>query len=89
MADNEDDLTFQVIVPAGGECREFELIASPKDTGEKLKKKIEKASGIPCDDMELFAMNPEGDSKQKWIFDDASLRQQEIQDSAVITVAVH
>lgn len=82
-----------MIVPKGGgsgECREFEVTADPKDTGEKLKKKIEKLCCIPAEDLELFAKNSDKeDEKSKWIYEDADLKTQEVRDGAVISVGVH
>lgn len=91
MTGGSEELNFLAIVPSGnGDCREFEITAEPKDSGEKLKKKIEKCCGIPADDLELFFKNQDvEDAKQKWIFEDATLKEQEIHDGAVITVGVH
>jgi len=90
MVQDGAELGLLVIVPAGGgDCREFDLFASSQDTGEKLKKKIEKACGIPADDMELFVKNAAPDAKQAWVVEDQSLQDQHILDSAIITVGVH
>jgi len=84
-----EDLNFLVIVPKGdGECREFELSAAPRDTGEKLKKRIEKLCSIPTDDQELFVKGSLTD-KPKWLFEDATLEEQDVVDNSIITVAVH
>mmetsp|Transcript_126973 Transcript_126973/g.353637 ORF Transcript_126973/g.353637 Transcript_126973/m.353637 type:complete len:287 (-) Transcript_126973:117-977(-) len=88
---SDEELTFLAIVPrGGGECVEFEVTASPKDTGEKLKKRIEKLCAIPSDDLELFFKNQNvPDAKQKWVYEDATLKDQELYDGAIITVGVH
>eukprot|EP00747_Dinoflagellata_sp_TGD_P092739 gnl/TRDRNA2_/TRDRNA2_165510_c0_seq1.p1 gnl/TRDRNA2_/TRDRNA2_165510_c0~~gnl/TRDRNA2_/TRDRNA2_165510_c0_seq1.p1 ORF type:complete len:220 (+),score=52.74 gnl/TRDRNA2_/TRDRNA2_165510_c0_seq1:79-738(+) len=90
---SDEELTLLAIVPrGGGECYEYEITCSPKDTGEKLKKKIEKACNVPTDSMELFAKNTspnDKEAKQKWLNDDQSLTLQEVYDGAVITVGVH
>jgi len=86
-----EELSLWIVVPkGGGECREFELTADPKETVEKLKKRIEKICGIPADDLELFAKNTDDEaSKQKWLTEDKALEVQEVRDGAVITVGVH
>lgn len=86
-----EDLNLWIVVPkGGGECREFELTADPKDTGEQVKKRIEKVCGIPSHDLELFAKNTDVEgSKQKWIVEDKSLASQEVRDGCIITVGVH
>ena len=42
---------------------EFEVGVLPKETAEKLKKKIEKLCGIPADDLELFCKNSEPEAE--------------------------
>mmetsp|Transcript_87186 Transcript_87186/g.255185 ORF Transcript_87186/g.255185 Transcript_87186/m.255185 type:complete len:287 (-) Transcript_87186:322-1182(-) len=91
MTTGDEELTFTAIVPTGsGECREFEITADPKETGEKVKKKIEKVCGVPADDLELFFKNEDvQDAKQKWMSEETSLKEQDVHDGAVITVGVH
>lgn len=89
--EEEEELCLLAIVPTGtGECREYDVSVRPSDSGEKLKKAIERCSGVPADDLELFVKNGDvPDAKQKWIFEDASLKEQDVHDGAVITVGVH
>mmetsp|Transcript_102801 Transcript_102801/g.265751 ORF Transcript_102801/g.265751 Transcript_102801/m.265751 type:complete len:285 (-) Transcript_102801:34-888(-) len=90
MAEEEEELRVVCIVPkGGGECREFEVDVLSKDTGEKVKKKIERVCGIPADDLELFAKNPEEGSKNQWLKKDESLALQNVRDGATISVGVH
>jgi len=82
--------TLTVIVPSGGgDCNEYQIECDPKDTGEKLKRRIEKACGVPPDDMELFCKNNDEDAKQKWLNEESTLEAMEVADGAVITVGVH
>jgi len=90
MTAGDEELSLVAIVPkGGGECREYEVTAEPKDTGEKLKKRIEKLCGVPADDLELFAKNAEEDAKPTWIREDGTLLEQDVRDGAIITVGVH
>merc|ERR1711982_42627 len=49
-----------------------------------------KLCGVPSDDMELFIKNMDvPEQKQKWVYEDATLKEQEIRDGALVTVGVH
>lgn len=89
-AGDAEELSLLAVVPSGsGECLEFQLDVSCGETGEKLKRKIEKLSGISADDMELFVKNQGEGATQKWVKEDETLKKQGIEDSAIITVGVH
>jgi len=86
-----EELSLIAIVPRGtGECMEYQISADPNDSGEKLKKRIEKICGVPPDDMELFLKNQDvQDAKQKWLNEEGTLKEQEVRDGAIITVGIH
>jgi len=87
---NIAEWTLKVIIPSGsGQCLEHEVNADPKDSGLKLKQRIEKICGIPTDDMELFARGDGEGCKQKWLAEDASLQEQEVVDGGQVAVGVH
>mmetsp|Transcript_15433 Transcript_15433/g.46302 ORF Transcript_15433/g.46302 Transcript_15433/m.46302 type:complete len:282 (-) Transcript_15433:117-962(-) len=90
MTGADEEMTLLCIVPrGGGECVEFEVGVLPKETADKLKKKIEKLCGIPADDLELFSKNSEPEAKNVWLRPDDMLGAQNVRDGAVITVGVH
>lgn len=84
-------MTLLVVVPkGGGDCHEIELTADPKDSVEKLKRRIESTCGIPADDLELFAKNTDAEGcKQCWLAEGKTLEAQDVRDRCVITVGVH
>jgi hypothetical protein len=83
--------TLTAIVPSGnGECMEYQIECGPKDTAEKLKKKVEKLCSIPVDDQELFCKNNDSEEcKQKWLNEEQTLEAQEVVDGAMVTIGVH
>jgi hypothetical protein len=69
---------------------EYQIDCSPNDTGEQLKRKIEKMCQIPSDDMELFCKNSDTeDCKPTWLNETDKLISQEVVDGALVTVGVH
>lgn len=85
-----EEVTVTCIVPrGGGDCYEYEVTAGTEETGEKLKKRLEKMCGVPSDDMELFCKNEGPDGKQKWLQEDQLLKDMDVRDGATITVGIH
>lgn len=89
MADLGEWNITAIVPRGGGECREYDIPVDPEDTVAKVKTKIEKACGVPPDDMELFFKTPGEDGKNKWLKEGDTLQEQEVTDGAVITVGIH